>query len=340
MKCVIIKARKRKGFFMIYNSYFKDADDNATLEEKIELIKQNNKSASLLRNEINARGGGVVLDISSPTSSTQNSARNEANKRECLEEDFIHLYNQISLLDLNDFTGEDTFYQLRKMLGNVDPFIIDEIKLMLYKESILYGKMLLNSTDFGEIQELERSIKSITAKLELFDELEEEKEEEDIPLESTQNNNLFFLESASGKVIALESLRKNIPCEYYPVFKELLLGLKEGKLSGIKKLHRLDFLQIKDFKVRIIFDKLSNGNYIILDCFIKKVYSNSSYRNNLINRKKEYQKRKSYYFANYPKPEFILEHQSYLAEILSLLDSRTLEGRDFRDATDNERRTI
>ena len=49
---------KFKGdFFMSYNDYFKEAKEGASLEEKIEIIKNNNLQASNMRREIGAWGG-------------------------------------------------------------------------------------------------------------------------------------------------------------------------------------------------------------------------------------------------------------------------------------------
>lgn len=197
---------------------------------------------------------------------------------------------------------------------------------MLYKEYVIYSKMLLQTSTKSELAELQILINAITSKIELLDELEELEEEKELTEPITENNNLFFLLSDSGNVIALESLRKNVPREYYPVFKELLLGLKEGKAKGLKRLARYGYLELKNFKIRVIFDKLSTGNYIILDCFMKKVDTGVSYRNNLANRYNQYQNKKNLYLDQITNPEFIKKHESYLAEILTLLDSKTLEG--------------
>lgn len=49
---------KFKGdFFMSYNDYFREAKEGASLEEKIEIIKNNNLQASNMRREIGAWGG-------------------------------------------------------------------------------------------------------------------------------------------------------------------------------------------------------------------------------------------------------------------------------------------
>lgn len=42
---------------MSYNDYFKEAKEGASLEEKIEIIKNNNLQASNMRREIGAWGG-------------------------------------------------------------------------------------------------------------------------------------------------------------------------------------------------------------------------------------------------------------------------------------------
>lgn len=214
------------------------------------------------------------------------------------------------------------------MGNNPTSFLINKLKLMLYKEYVIYSKMLLQASTKSELAELQILINAITSKIELLDELEELEEEKELTEPITENNNLFFLLSDSGNVIALESLRKNVPREYYPVFKEILLGLKEGKAKGLKRLAGYGHLELKvnGPGIRIIFDKLSDNNYIILDCFMKKVDTGVSYRNNLANRYNQYQSKKNLYLDQITNPEFIKKHESYLAEILTLLDSKTLEG--------------
>lgn len=309
---------------MPYEDYFKSCKPNSPLEEKIAIIKQNNKKAFNMEKEI-ASWSKEPIQITEIKEISPKSAKAPILKIE-IADDTKNIYNKISLLEINDLTEEEILSKLKEIIGQFSYIVINQIKLLLYKEGIIYKRMILDSSNEEEIKELNKAIAAIQLKIELLDELEELEEEQEVEEAITNNNNLFFLLSDTGKVIALESLRKNVPREYYSAFKELLLGLKVGNAKNLKRLRRYNFLQVKDFKIRIIFEKLSNGNYVILDCFMKKVDTGISYRNNLANRLKEYQKNKDNFLNKYLDEDFIKEHESYLAEILNILDNKTLEG--------------
>ncbi len=320
---------KFKGdFFMSYNDYFREAKEGASLEEKIEIIKNNNLQASNMRREIGAWGGGS-LQVSKNQTNISIESNPVDKPSDEIDNNAKELYDEISLLELQGLSEEEILNRIRKILGkDANYTTISKIKLLLYKECIIYNRMILAATDPSEIADLREMLASIKLKIESLDELEELEDEQEVEEYITTNNNIFFLLSETGKIIALESLRKNIPRDYYPAFKELLLGLKAGKAKGLKRLKRHGYLELKDFKIRVTFDKLSNGNYIILDCFMKKVDTGISYRNNLANRTSQYQRKQKQFLADHTNEEFIKEHEGYFIEILSLLESKDLEGEE------------
>lgn len=317
---------------MSYKDYFREPDISMTLAQKIELIKFNVNAAANLASQIKA-GGGVTLQPTSNITvpSLEQSEIKNNKSEESSDKEVEKLYNKISLLDITNLSEEEIMNRIKSIIGNnPTSFLINKLKLMLYKEYVIYSKMLLQASTKSELAELQILINAITSKIELLDELEELEEEKELTEPITENNNLFFLLSDSGNVIALESLRKNVPREYYPVFKELLLSLKEGRTKKVKMLSQKGYLELKVKAngpgIRIIFDKLSDNNYVILDCFMKKFDTSILYRNTLINRSNQYQNKKNLYLGQITNLEFIKKHEGYLAEILTLLDSKTLEG--------------
>jgi len=326
-----ISSKEKGAFFMAYENYFKEPSTSMTIEEKIELAKSNIATAAALTKEmktLQATKNATIETISDNIVCSSSSKETIKTEDKQVEE----LANKISLLDIDGLSLEEIMSELNKILGIYNnQLIINKIKLMLYKEYLIYNKMILTVDSEIELQEIQDMMNTITTKIDLLDEMEELDIEEDLTDEITGNNNLFFLLSDSGKVIALESLRKNVPRDYYSAFKELIIGLKEGKLKGTKKLRRHGYLELKNFKIRVTFDKLSNGNYIILDAFMKKVYTSVSYRNNLANKTSRYQQKREFYLAKHKDPEFLKEHEGYLAEVLTLLDNKTLEGDDLNE---------
>lgn len=321
---------------MSYEDYFKDIGQNLTLEEKIAIIKDNISSAAALTKEIKEhKKSNINNSENTPKNYVEVISSTNVDSFGSLDQEFKNLYNKISMLDISELKDEEISSKLKKLLGDNTSFInISRIKLLLYKEGIIYSKMLLDAKSKEEISELQNLIASLKTKIEFLDE-EEELEEEETLEDDNKENNIFFLLSNKDNIIALESLRKNVPKDYYQAFKKLIIGLKTGKLKGMKRLHRQGYFELKDFKIRIIFDKLSDGNYIILDAFMKKFDTSLFYRNILAGRRREYEAKKEMYLSKHTNPEFIKEHEGYLAELIALLDSKTLEEGDR-----NEARTI
>lgn len=315
---------------MSYNNYFAEINPDLSLDEKITMIKGNVETASRLRSEIRALSTPAAVCLNK--TELQTLSNPNTNKVEKEGSKLKALCDQISLLDISNLTEEEIISKLRAILGNdINIITIEKIKLMLYKELIIYNKMILTTEDKIELKELQESIETIRTIITLLDEIELEEEEEVSEIVTENNNNIFFLLSDTGKIIALESLRKNIPKEYYTVIKQMINNLKTGKARDIKKLVDIEFFELRvknhGAGIRLLFDKLSNGNYIIIDCFMKKVEGvGLSIRNTLDNRNNQYKNKKEYYLNRINNPDFIKEHEGYLAEVLSLLDSKELEG--------------
>ena len=150
--------------------------------------------------------------------------------------------------------------------------------------------------------------------------LDVEMEEKEVVQNATTNNDVFFLQSEMGKVYFLESLRKNIPEAYYPDFKKLLESIKNGTFIGKKYLIDLNYFELKEFKVRLTFDKLSDGNYIVIDGFMKKEDTSSKYKNYMRQMDKVYCSRQNFYIENHLNPDFLATHTTYYQDIIDMLD--------------------
>lgn len=316
---------------MPYSDYFKEPTLNASLDDKIEIIKSNNAKSLELQNKLrNLKSKSITIPSVSDTDKVNFYTPSYSIKER--DNDVDNLYNLISLLDYNHLSEEEISNELNKFLKNnkASQEDISKVKLMLYKDYLLYSKMMLEDISSEEFKDLEDTLKSLMFNISLLDDLEEEEDlsSDELNESVNQNNNIFFLLSNTGNVIALENLRKSVPREYYPQFKELLLGLKSGKLKGIKKLSHLGYYELKDFKIRITFDKLSDGNFIVIDAFMKKYDTSGYYRRKLDVRTSHYLSLQNYYLSKINDEKFLSEHSKYFDEVLTLLDSK-IDEEDF-----------
>lgn len=164
---------------------------------------------------------------------------------------------------------------------------------------------LLCSHYFQEIGEMEHFILkediSKSDKQDFLKEIQERKEfiqalinyrdkkeftEEEV-LEEEELNTIIYLESSSGNCYALSDIKK-ISSEYYPSFLELFLSIQNGTFKNIKTFFTNyiagGLLEVKNPEARIVFQRVQKNIYIIVAIFVKKVDSDSYYREYLENR--------------------------------------------------------
>lgn len=317
---------------MQYSDYFKEPNQESTLEEKIEIIRQNLMIALELKNKLNSiKQRRILFNKSTNDEVKVNSDVLQTYYEEDKDLVVRKLYNSISLLNIENLCEEEIISRMENVLkeNKSNDAIISKIKLMLYKEYLLCNRMMFETLDKEELKEMKNLLKSLIIKINLLDEIEEDLAEEDIEELSKQNNNLFFLLSSNGNIVALESLRKNVPEEYYQSFKQLLFDLKFGNLKRRKRMRGKSYSEIKDYKIRITFDKLSEGNYLIIDAFVKKYDTSVYYRQILSLRNSQYLACRDYYLSRMSEEDFISEHELYFDEVVNMLDSKTKGGNSY-----------
>ena len=312
---------------MSYNDYFQSSTPNLSFEEKIALFKSNSFKAIELRSQINNSQSNKLARVQALPN--EDKTIKEDTTKPIETSPFIkEIYDRISILNINSLEEYEILEKIKAIFsGNLNSITINKIKLLLYKDYILYSKMLLSVENEKDALKLQNLISDILIKIEALDEIEELENEEDYEEESPKK--LFFLLSESGKVIALESLRKDIPTEYYEDYKKLILALKQGYAKGVKKLVKKSYseLRIRRPGLRLLFSKLDNDSYLIIDVFVKKIDSGDYlYNNQLNNLNNQHLRAKDTYKARCGEEDFIKEHEGYLSEILTLLTSENLEG--------------
>jgi len=187
----------------------------------------------------------------------------------------------------------------------------EELPHYLPKKENSNFKLIMNlliSSILKEIIEIETFIKeeamSEEEKLDFLQEINEKRnfiawlieyrdkkeisEIEQIPAE--KENTLIYLQSSSGNYYALAEAEK-MEVDYYDSFLELLNSIKKGTFKNIKMITSdkiQGLLEVKNFKTRIIFQRVDKDVYCILSMFMKKVDNDYAYREHISTRNEKY----------------------------------------------------
>ncbi len=317
---VIIISQKKGDFLMPYNDYFITPEAYATINEKLAILKANNAKGKELKAEIKELTHAKVTD-NNPTEALYNAVAPETLT---FSNSLTNLVQKISLLDINALDENAASLALEKLIGrDLNSRSLSLLKMALFKEIIEYKELLLSCETNAEYNEILEQISALKRKITL---LEYSREEEEIRESATTANNLYFLTSSLGNVYFIESIRKNVPEEYYQAFKNLLLTIKNGTFKGLKKLTGIPYFEVRDFKIRITFDRLEGNNFIILDAFMKKDDTSLEINKGLKNREKEITLNKANFKKALNNPEFKALHETYYEDIIQFLDSTTRKG--------------
>ncbi len=299
---------------MSYNTYFEEANKDLSLAQKIQIITINNAKAKELTSVISSLENAHTIkeepqiNISTPKAQAQ-----------AISPTINEVSVALSILDIDTLDDEEASAKIKKILNTSisNAYLLGIIKFNLYQEIVEYNKMLLSSDNALEMTEINKQIAMLKRKIQL---LEYAREEEELIETSTEDNNIYFLTSTLGNIFFKESLRKNVPLDYYQAFKELLLTIKNGTFKGLKKLKDIPYFEVKDFKIRIIFTHLEGNNFLILDAFMKKADTSIQISNILKNRASNIAKIKESICHSLTDPNFIATQNSYYEEIISMLD--------------------
>ena len=179
------------------------------------------------------------------------------------------------------------------------------LKEMKEIEEFLQEEQLTEEDRLEFLNELKEKRSRFAKILEYRDhkeELESEVEE--------QENQLIYLESVHGNTYALNDIKK-IDVQFYDAFLELLESIQNGTFKNMKtfqnnqKLNGL--LEVKGFHERIVFKRMSENIYAIIDIFVKKDTYDGGYAIHLKTRAEKF-------WSQCEKLKRMANNQEYLEE--------------------------
>lgn len=315
---------------------FINVSEEATIEELEKVIKYNIGRASILRDNIKEldrveRTKGKSIKISEiPASNTEIIEDTETEQQE-----YIYYYHNMQEELKNKTDSKEVITAINSTLPsqeNKNYFnIVSRIKLELLKEIHELDTMLTEdeiSEDPKFKQDIDEEKRKLYEIIGIINYLQTEKTHEQVERNTSINNKLVFLETPSGSIYAENDLY-SIPEEYYESFAGLLQSIKNGTFKNVKMLNGSNQVicavsEVKDFKTRVVFDRIDTNTYAIISIFVKKCDIDNAYRTSLANRIDYYKKNRPYLVEMAKDSEFMDKNSTIEDKLLTGLKEKNL----------------
>lgn len=153
------------------------------------------------------------------------------------------------------------------LLSDIDDLCVEDLELFKHEIMLEKGKMLLLESVFRD-------------------------EDKKIIPEKAKNK-IILVPLSSGRIRIIEELN-SIPVEFYDRFLELINSIIDGTFKGVKNFRSNGNLarvyEVKLFKVRLVFARITPDSYALITAFLKKDDSNKFYRETLNRKVADYKK--------------------------------------------------
>lgn len=234
--------------------------------------------------------------------------------------DVVFYLNQIkectSIDEILSVLPKNKGYNFENTINTILLYFIEECVEI---EQFIASENLTKKDQEGFIKELHEIQKTINA-------IVDYRNQEHIEEKQEIKNYLVYLTSSSGNVYALSDL-KTIDVEYYESFLELIQSIQEGTFKNVKAFNNNNKIgqlyEVKNFKTRIVFAKISKNTFVIISMFMKKSDNDLKYREQIVNRSLKYHYYKEDLKKSCHNPLFIEENEQITKELLEIL---TKEG--------------
>ena len=299
--------------------------EKTTQLELSDAIEQNRKTAKLMRQEIDKL--------------KQANKSYELNKKEEKEEAILLIEEEKNKMDSdNDFFNEVDYYFNFLDIINLSDNIKEEIRSILpsdkktnYDNIIMCLKMglLKNIKDIKDLLEEEKEalskedLEEFKAEINLnqkkIDIITEIEKDNTTTSEKSLKNNFFFVTTAGGNARVIDEIN-DMDVDYLESFKGLFESITDGTFRNVKRFNSNNKIsgisEVKDFKTRVVFDRIGKYDYAIITAFTKKSNNDKGYLISLELKIKNYlnQKEKMISLLNnddFRKENHLLEQELY-----------------------------
>ena len=309
---------------------FLRAENNEDLER---IVRYNIGKAHQIRKELSILKElpNKNCIVTEPVMESVDLVQVECKEKE-INEEYLYYYTNL-LEDLNETkTEEDKKIAIARNLPTIDNKnyvnIINRIKLELLKGIHDLEELKELETDNDFISEIEKEKLDTQSLIHMIQEVQTEKVEIDSVSSSITKNNLVFLQSHSGSTYAENDLY-SIAEEYYESFKDLILSIEDGTFKNVKRFSKNNNIlkgisEVKDFKTRVIFDRIDKNTYVIIDIFVKKTDNDNGYRDALNSRVDYYKKVKPMIIEQIKDEKYLEYHREIRDNLISGLTEKNI----------------
>lgn len=301
--------------------------------EIIELIKGNHKTAVLLRDEIKN------LEQAQQNMKKESLEFKQTEYQEELEE----IIDEDS--DEYDFEKEVQYYieDLKNLPVNCTEEDIIEIlpvtKNYNYEKIInrLRLEIIKNMNEINEFIAMESESISEEELKEFKDEIISEKTKLQIlksallsdnktSVEEKIENKLIFVPTSGGAPRVLEEIEHIAP-EYYEGFLGLFQSIVDGTFKGVERFASTNnalsgISKVKDFKIRVAFDRIDKDKYAVITAFTKKSDNAKSYLAPLKVKVAHYRKVAPKLKELIKDESFLEENEKYQERLFEILNQK------------------
>lgn len=249
-------------------------------------------------------------------------------------DDLYDLYCEPILKIENDISYEELVETLAAILPNSNNKnfyqIIGKIQLELFNTCKEFKELLdleSGSVSQREIEEIKALISFTELKSTCIKNYVINSNRDKNNIRSVQkNNHLIFLTSSSNNLYVINDLL-SIPQDYYESFLDLFESIIDGSFRRIKRFRNINdelngVSEVRNFKTRIVFDRIGPNSFQIIDVFIKKSDNDKGYQEPLRNRVKVFKSNRKNAVALAKNEEYLKEQDQITENILNILKSK------------------
>lgn len=309
-----------------------DFNDDKDLKNIVDKLNKNHTISLEIVKEINKfeKENEQSIDVKEEEIIETNSTAEESNLQFCDEEfenEVDYYFSQLdSLSDKTNLEEEISNILPSSKKNNFEKLIL-RLKLELLK-NIKEINNLINeerkTIEIEDLKDLKEEILFEQLKLEILDKkiidinnnLDNEKIEE---------NNLIFIPTSGGNIRILEELEK-IDQEYYDGFLGLFNSIKDGTLKNVKKFNNNNskstgVSEVKDNKIRVVFDRIGKNDFAVITAFTKKCDNNKGYLVPLELKVKNYINQRETIKMFLDDEDFKKQNKNYEMELFNILNN-------------------
>ncbi len=289
------EADKNLLFQYIDYDLFNQLDNKDKFNYLVNIINYNQHIHQAMLHELtvinNIKSNSLITLGNSELTQKRSQKEECIDNTQCIDKNikkYIDIFDSISL---DDYDEEDLYDMIVETLPpkNMKNFrkIFNKILLELERIKKDYTGMVASS--FSDEQELWRQeyLKIALIQKEIIEYRDKNIENidvknENITVSGEKSNEVYFLKDSRGNIFFQKDL-ESISQEYYESFNRLLQSILDGSYiyknyhyfnSNHKKVAG-DIITVKGFKTRIIFERVSLYQFVILGAFIKKTNQNT-----------------------------------------------------------------